>query len=353
MKFKFLFITLFIICIIKPSFAEDINLSFQKVPGQPYFESQELMIDGEEYNTVVLRLKSTESGTGRLFWANSYDPQFNQPKSIWFLIRSGEHNYYFNVSSQNPNWLGWVKKMLVMPEFESNNLEIVSAKSVSGNLFYNIASGWQEFWGPKGREVIGSTVHLIPSSAIFDKSINIYIYWIIGLFFIISIFFNLFKSLSKKHLALKSIIPIYNNAFKNTIISSLVLWVLLTLNSDYNYFNILKDNYHKYFGKTIEQKRAVAYGLEYYDFLMFAKEHLPKEPVKFGLLDWSGNDRLQVTLRTRTLLIPHYYIENAERDYPFLLVYHPDPSSVWREKYYTLFAKYKDKEYIMKRINHK
>ena len=181
MKFKFLFITLFIICIIKPSFAEDINLSFQKVPGQPYFESQELMIDGEEYNTVVLRLKSTESGTGRLFWANSYDPQFNQPKSIWFLIRSGEHNYYFNVPSQNPNWVGWVKKLLVMPEFESKNLEIVSAKSISGNLLTNFASGWQEFWGPKGRLIIGSTINTMQSPAFFNRPIFFYIYCLFGL----------------------------------------------------------------------------------------------------------------------------------------------------------------------------
>ena len=341
MKSKFIFIILFILFIIKPTFADDINLAFQKVPNQPYFESQELMIDAEEYSTVVLRLKANESGTGRLFWAISYDPQFNQPKSLWFSIRSGEHNYYFNVPSQNPNWIGWVKKLLVVPDFDPNHLEIISARSISGNLLSHIASGWQEFWGPNGRVVIGSTINLIPSSAIFGISINVYLYGLIVFFFLVLFTIALIQS-SKKY---NQMMPILAETAKKTLIFSLLLWVVLALNSNYNYFNIFKIDYSKYSGKNIEEKRSIAYGKELYDFLAFCKTALPKGPVTFGVLSTKYAPELQA----RIYLIPHAYSTGPMKDIPYFLVFYPSPDQAQTLKNYAVFARMNANAYIARK----
>ncbi len=328
-----------------PSFAQDITLPFQPVKDRPYFESPEVMIDSAEYNTLILRIKSAGSGTARLFWASSYDMQFNPPKSLWFYIKRGERSYYFNVPSQNPYWMGWIRKFIIYPETGTQNIQVRSANVIRGNLFTNLASAWQEFWGPKGRVVIGSTINLIPSSLIFGRSINIYIYWIIGLFCAVFFGIKFIQGMGKIKDPLNALNFSISETVRQTLILAIGLWTLLALNSDYNFFNIFKENYSKYFGKSIEQKRAIAYGKDYYNFLVFAKEKLPREPVEFGVVSSMFADHLHA----RIYLVPHVYTDNEEKDFPFLLVFKPAPEQLRVIKNYMLFAKRNENEYILKR----
>lgn len=314
------------------------DISFHPVPNQPYLQSAPMMIDSDEYNTVILRIRSDKSGTGRLFWLTSYDKQFNQQRNIWFSIKPGEKNYYFNVPSQNPNWIGWVKGLLLYPETKGR-IEINSAEIVKGNLFTTTLSGWQEFWGPKGRVEVGSTINLISSSAIFGRSINIYIYWIIALAFFAFLIFYFVKQ--------KDLPNAYQTAIRPTIIVMLGFWILLTLNADHNYFNLFKKNFSKYYGKSIEEKRAIAYGKEYYDFLVFAREKLPKEPVNFGLI----STKYTADLQARIFLVPHIFVDHNKDKVSYLLVYQPDKKQVAATKGYYLFKKQNSNAYIMKRIN--
>jgi hypothetical protein len=130
------------------------------------------------------------------------------------------------------------------------------------------------------------------------------------------------------------------------LIATLIFWVLLALNTDYNYLKIFQDNYAKYFGKSIEQKRAVTYSQEYYDFLVFAKEKLSKEPVKFGTLSSLPFPQLQA----RIFLIPHVWTSNKTIDYPYLLVYRPSKNQSFDHNKYRLLAKRSDQELIYERI---
>ncbi|MBU0501947.1 MAG: hypothetical protein KJ811_01715, partial [Candidatus Margulisbacteria bacterium] len=157
-----------------PSFCREILIPMQKGLSSPYFTSPQLTVDSSEYDTIVLQLEAKAAGTARIFWANHYDPKFNQQKSILFFIKPGQHNYHLNIPSQNPNWLGWIQGLLLLPDIELNIKEV---KLVKGNLSTNIMSGWQEFWGPRGRLVIGSTINTIQSTNLFGRSIFYYIYW--------------------------------------------------------------------------------------------------------------------------------------------------------------------------------
>jgi len=326
----------------------EVNLNITQPKGAPYFIGQpEINIDAEEFSTIVLKIKSNKSGTARLFWASNYDPQMNEPKSIWFSLDKTDYfkSYYFNVRSQNPSWIGFIGQILIFPENGPEGIELESAQATPGNLITNIKSGWQEFWGPRGRVVIGSTINVIPSSNIFGTSINLYIYWIIGIFFVIYFLVRYFQMPETKKSKEPRIYLAFAETAKRTLFLSIALWILLTLNADYNYFNIFKDNYSKYFGKTIEEKRAIAYGKDYYDFLVFAKEKLPKAPIKFGLL----SSRYAASLQARIYLVPHIF-NGALSQSSYLLVFYPDKKELAAEKGFSLLAKLNDNAYIMKRM---
>jgi len=334
MKLKVLLLFLLTLCAI--SWAQETPLQFAQPKNTPYLESQLINADTSEYNTVLLKIKAEQNGMAQLFWATSYDPQFNQYKTVAFPLEQGIHKYTINVPSQNPNWIGWVRKIILLPNAP---IELRSATIIKGNLFTNIASGWQEFWGPRGRVETGSTINLIPSSTIFGRSVNIYIYWIIvtAFFAFLIIYFIKQSNISKA----------YQTAIRSTIILMIGFWILLTLNADYNYCNLFKNNFSKYFGKSIEEKRAVAYGKEYYDFLVFAKEKLPEEPINYRLI----SAKYTADLQARIFLTPHIQADRNKEKVLYLLVYQPDIKQLAAIKGYYLFKKQKDNAYIMKRID--
>jgi len=317
-----LFITL-------PGFAQEITIPFHPVPNMPYFQSPELTIDSAEYDTLMLRIESKQKGTARLFWAIHYDPQFNPPKSIWFSVKRGDHDYYFDIPTQNPNWLGWVKGFLVYPETDPAKFEVKFASITRGNIGTKIRSGWQEFWGPSGRIVIGSTINLTPSSSIFGHSVNTYIYWLTAILFLLAFAWK--RS--------------FDTAGRWAICFALGAWVLLGINADINYFNIFRDNFSKYFGKTIEEKHAIAYGKDYYDFLVFARDKLPAEPVHFGVL----SSRYAPELQPRIFLVPHVLVEPTSSKAEYLLLFNPTPEQLATAKGFRSYAQLDKNAYILKR----
>ena len=223
-------------CLTLPALAEEINLSFQKNPTQNITESPVMMIDSQANSTVTLKIKANQPELARLYWITSYDQRFDQLKSIWFSIKPGEKNYYFNVASQNPYWIGWVRKLIVVPDGQGN-YTVTGGTAGPGNLLTTIASGWQEFWGPKGRVQTGFSINVTHSSPIFNTSINVYLYWLIGLVFAWVLIANLIRI---KPRTLSDLDRPLLRATKAAFIATLAAWIMLTINSDYNFANLFK-----------------------------------------------------------------------------------------------------------------
>lgn len=314
---------------LSPAMGMEIDVPFRPVPNTPYFESPRLTVDAIEHTTLVLRIKSEQSGTARVLWATHYDPQFNIPKSIWFYLKAGEHDYYFNIPSQNPSWMGWITGFLLFPDVDPSGIEIKQAKVMESGFLTNIRSGWREFWGPNGREVVGSTINVTPASTIFGRPVNVYIYWLTGIFF--AAMFAWKRS--------------FYAAGRYALYFALAAWVLLGLNADYNYFNIFRDNFGKYFGRSIEEKHAIAYGQDYYDFLVFAKEKLPAEPVHFGVL----SSRYAPDLQPRIFLVPHVLVAPDSPKADYLLVFAPKPDQLAMAKGFRSYAQLDKSAYILKK----
>src|SRR3989339_289071 len=263
MRARCILVLLVSIFFLPPAFGEGLSFPFQFVPQANCFQSPQLTIDSAEYDTLILRVRAEQSGTARIFWATHYDPQFNQPKSIAFFLKKGTHDYIFNIASQNPSWIGWVKGILVFPEFDPRLVEIKGAEIITGNFLTNIRSGWQEFWGPRGRLVIGSTINTIQSTNLFGRPIYSYIYWFLGLIGI---------SYAAYLLYLKQFN--WQRIGQVLFFSLLIFWLLLEISSLFNNWLMLKNDL-KYIGKSPRDKLIMANTGDFYPFIEFCQLNIP------------------------------------------------------------------------------
>jgi len=254
---------------------DQINVQFTQQPGAPYFIGQpEIKIDGEEFTTVVLNIKSPKGGTARLFWATNFDPQMNEPKSVWFFLKPGDafHEYTFNLRSQNPYWTSFVSQLLIYPENGPDSIEIGPAQALPGNLMTNIKSGWQEFWAPRGRLVIGSTINTIQSSNLFGRSIYVYIYWLIGLLTAGYLAYQL--SLASKEKKKRPFSDSWLKTGKFCLVLIVGLWLLLEASSLVNNWLMFKSDW-KYVGKSYRDKLVLANTGDFFPFIEFCAAKIP------------------------------------------------------------------------------
>jgi hypothetical protein len=333
---KLLWILIFCICAQFTAFAREIPVSFRLAPNRPFYESADVMVDSAEYNTLILRVKSRKNGTGRLFWANSYDMRFNQPKSIWFTIKRGEKNYVFNISSQNPNWVGWARRFLVYPEFDYQNVEIIGAKVTKGNLLTNISSGWQEFWGPRGRMVVGSTINTMQSVNIFGRPIFFYIYWLLFLIFIGQLAWEVRAALiAGKGIDITELLP---KAGKRLVVAIIIVWVTLEASTLVSNWNNIKGDF-KFVGKNIDEKLTIANTGDFYPFIQFCRENIPEDATFDSRIPPYYND-----IKATYYLYPIKYMKDGE----FLVVYDKQPGKEMLEKYKP-WRKFRKGAYILKK----
>lgn len=167
---------------------DQINIQFTQQPGTPYFAGQpSINIDGEEFTTVVLKIKSAASGTARLFWATNFDPKMNEPKSLAFSYdRSNDFKeYVFNLKRQNPYWAGFIGQLLFLPENGPAGLELAPAQAMPGNFFTDVRSGWREFF--QYEPILARTVNIIKGPQLNGDPINFYLYVLILLAFALAL----------------------------------------------------------------------------------------------------------------------------------------------------------------------
>ncbi|NQU16565.1 MAG: hypothetical protein HQ564_00750 [Candidatus Saganbacteria bacterium] len=283
----------------------------------PILVSPNIYIDTDEIDTLEIRLKTDQKISARVFWVGTFDKQFIPQKQVEFRTNKDFRTYHINLKSRNRLWDGSISKIIISPTSGQGYFEIDYIKLKKGTLITNLISGFNEFFGPSGRVIAGSTINNIPNSSFLGKPITFYIY----VFLFISIFVLLIK---RKDPGSKIVSILF------------VFWILLAINSEYNNINIIRSDWHL-LGKTLEQKQALTTDPAFYAFLTFCKEKLPpKSKIKFltaaGYFDSKG----------AYYLFPH--LISDEPDY--LLIYKKSPELDSTK--YTLYSKYKEGEYILK-----
>ncbi|MEA3493992.1 MAG: hypothetical protein U9R38_06365 [Candidatus Margulisiibacteriota bacterium] len=311
------------------------NITFHPVPNQPYLQSSQLMLDSEEYNTVVLKIKANKSGQANLFWLTSYDKGFDQRKNVQFLIKKGEKSYYLNIPSQNPNWIGWIKGLLLFPQI-NGKIEISSAEIIEGNLFTNIISGWQEFWGPRGRVETGSTINTMQSSNLYGRSVFVYIYWTLFFIFIGLITWKIIVTIkNNKNLDLLELLP---EVGKKLVIAIIIIWALLEANTLSNNWNSTKQDFIL-IGKNINEKRTIINTGDFYPFIQFCKENIPADSTFDSRIPPFYND-----IKATYYLYPIKHEKGGE----FLVIYDKQFENELL-KTYTPWKKFRNGAYILRK----
>lgn len=329
---KFVFTVLLAILFQSLALAWDqINISFTHSPNTPYLIGiPEINIDAEEYNTIILKIKSNKSGTARLFWASNLDPQMNEPKSLWFFLdkSDGFKEYVFNMKSQNPYWMGFIGQILIYPENGPEGIEIKSAKAITGNIITNIKSGWREFLIfeiPQAR-----TVNFIYGPKINGASANLYLYWLVILLTAPYAAYLLWQKKAKLSPALVA---------RPMIMLCLFFWIALDSRILLDQARTVALDWQIFHGKSLDEKRALTTLGDFYSFLKFAAAKLPPG---------SGFDLVHPPYyyyreKANYYLYPTHYDKNSR----YILVYDPNRAQAIPNS--KPFAAFKEGEYILTR----
>ncbi|MFA5114000.1 MAG: hypothetical protein WC529_06895 [Candidatus Margulisiibacteriota bacterium] len=252
-----------------------INVQFVRQPGTPYFVGRpEINIDAEEFQTLVLKISSPQGGTARLFWATDFDPRLNEPKSVWFFLKKSAEpqEYLFNLRSQNPYWSGYVGQLLLLPENNADDCQVGPAWVTTNKLGTTLASGWQEFWGPRGRLVIGSTINTIQSPNLFGRPFLTYIYWIIALLSLGILGWEAYKwNGLKKRPSFETVIATTGQA---AFIITVICWGVLEASSLIsNWLDV--QGHFKYVGRSYADQLVTANTGDFYPFIRFCEQTIP------------------------------------------------------------------------------
>ncbi|MFC1568427.1 hypothetical protein ACFL37_01870 [Candidatus Margulisiibacteriota bacterium] len=316
------------------SLAESRLIPFQAASEGPYFISPQLMLDSAEFDTLILRLEAEQSASARLLFATSYDARFDQFKSASFTLKKGEHDYYLNVSAASPAWLGWITGFVIVPESGAGQIGIRSVRVTNGNLFTHFRSGWQEFW--QLETIKGRTVNIIMGQRMLGRHVNFYAYLILALAFLFLAGREAAVSWKKGFDAVWQGI---RDRLGLLVVLALVLVVLLEVRLWFDYSKIASADHKKFWGRSLEEKHDLIMGGGYYDFLAYCNKVLPP---RADIDMYAVGD----FYRSRG---PYYlYPHRIKKNPPYIIIFHKEVAKDV-VKGYSLFAKYKEGEYILKK----
>jgi hypothetical protein len=277
MKRSLIFLSLILSLLCLPSFGSQIKISIAQPPNAPYFMGiPESNIDSDKFSTIVLRIRSKESGVVGLFWTSSDAPQTNGPTGVWFSVdrSNAGREYALNLRSQSRYWTGFIRQFVIHPESGTEGFIIESAAAEPANLVSNIRSGWQEFWGPSSRIVLGTTVNNMEATRLYGIPINWYAYAIILLSSILIFAYSFFRT--------KKPVSSWRNCGKTAIAAAIACWGILEFSSSVNQYNQLKNDYNRYDFKSLEEKRAALVGTivgdNFYKFIGFCGGSIKGRP---------------------------------------------------------------------------
>ncbi|MBU0573546.1 MAG: hypothetical protein KKH83_03600 [Candidatus Margulisbacteria bacterium] len=298
-----------------------------------YLVSPPVSINSERIYTCTIKIKSGITGAAWIYWINSYSHDYDQQKSVQFNLKKsdGFKTYVFNLKKRNPNWKGFTSQMLIAMPPEAGEVEVSQIELASGSFTSDLTAGVQEFTGPQGREVIGSTINNIKSSTVLGVPVNVYLYIIILIGALVIFIVDMRTGFTRAN---------YYRSVGHIFFLTFACWVLLDANTLFNQIGIFKQDASTYFGKSLRDKRAsiplMRKGL--YPFLEFCEEKIPAG-ASYKIIGEFGS--------YESLYPPFYlYPRQSSEEPEYVIVYHPKEKPDLPGA--TMAASFKDGEYILK-----
>jgi hypothetical protein len=284
------------------------------------YNQKPLNLSAKDFNLLIIRMKASKGGIGEISWRSGKEP-FAPERNFSFYLKSPDkyHTYYLNLKPylKEKN----IGQVLFFPFNKEGKAELTGFKFIKGTLWQKALAGWQEFWGPIGRNYTGKSFFVLKSPMLFGKSIFFYLNWLIAVSLLVSLLFK---------------------RPRFTITSILVLWILLEASSAVNNWIFFKDDL-RFWEKNLEEKRAIQNAKDFYQFMKFAEKKIPPDS-DFDLV--AAPKYPYSRERAGYYLYPRKLKEKAA----YLLIFDLEPGKDILEKY-KLIGKFRKGAYILKSKN--
>jgi hypothetical protein len=282
------------------------------------YNRRPLKLLAKDIDLLEIRMKASRGGLGEISWRSSKEP-FAELRSHSFYLGSANksHTYYFDLK---PYLRGQgIDHVLFFPFIQEGEAELTAFKFIKGDPWQKAMAGWQEFWGPTGRSFTGTSFFILKSPRLFGRSIFFYLNWLVGLSLAVSL-------MSKRP--------------RWTILLILALWIMLEASSAVNNWTFFKGDL-RFWGKSLEEKRALQNEKDFYQFIKFAEANIPAS-AGFDVL---ANPKYHYSRqRAAYYLYPRPRQEKAN----YLLVFDQTPDAKTMRDY-RIAARFRKGAYLLKR----
>jgi hypothetical protein len=203
-------------------------------------------LDDQKYRLLIIKIKGSRGGLGEVSWTTGQE-RFSFFKNHSFYLRDGLH--YIVVGREKES----LDHLLLFTGSGPGTTEISELRLVEGTPFELGLAGWQEFWGPVGREPDGINWLVIRSPRLFGQPFVFYL---------------------NALLALGLLYALLTGRRRRFLFLLLAAWLVLEASSLVSNWIALERN-AKYFGQPLEQKHIMINTPGFYRFLLAAEKQLP------------------------------------------------------------------------------
>ena len=279
-----------------------------------------LGISTADYDLLMIKMKTSAGGIGEVSWT-AKESRFSPFKNYPFYLRppGRYYTYYLNLAGYNLKRQK-IDHLLFFPMPGPGTAEIKEFKLIRGTPWEKALAGWQEFFGPRGREPDGFNFLVIRSPRLFGKPFLLYINLALFSFLLI-----VFLLQSKLNLRLPFIAALF------------ACWLLLEASTLLNQGIALQRD-RRFLGKTLEEKRALINTKDFYPFLKFADRELSAGAGYSIKVSGFENDK-----RTAYYLHPRAYSS------AYLLIFDAKIDKVLLKRY-SVWKKFREGAYILKHV---
>jgi len=320
------------------SFKDNI-LAFHSTSSMPLLASKsDIFINASRQKVLELKMRSNKSYmTGRLFFRRIGDAGFNYSNSFEFQtgLNNMYHKYLIDLS-RNPNWFGTVSQIMISPINGAGSVDIESVKFIEPNIWLAASAFWRDFFTFEVPQV--RMANFIYGQKMNGISVYRYVYCLIIIILLLVI--------SLQYIKYKDIKVISRSLPAMILLTCLSFWMILDFRTLFDQARAVTLDAQTFYGKSLEEKRALTNLGDFYGFLTFADSKLPKNS-SFNILN------------------PSYYYFNEKAVYylyprrfdakaAYVLAYNPDGSqdnavNALVKNNCRVFSKYKDGEFILKK----
>ena len=311
--------------------------------NSPYFVgTPQINIYADDFTTIIIRMTSNREALARVFFATSYDSQFNEQKSISFGINKSNSpkEYVFNLKAQNRNWQGFIKQFIIFPEGGPGGISVESFTVCESSLKTSLISGFGEFM--QYERPVPRTINVIFGPQINGVPINAIIYHAILFFSFMGLLTLIFKRYN--------IDALLNGLIKYIVVICFFFWMLLDARILIDQIRFAEMNYQIFWGKSFKEKQALSTFQTFRDFYYFLDVCRAKLPYRALCSLLVPDGYVYYNVKACYYLYPCKMV-NLDNIPDYIIVYDPQKLLAGKDvvpKGYQMFAKCGEAGYIVK-----